>query len=102
MTTRIEDELGDIEGVKQIRSVSRANSSTITVEFDENLSEAEYKAGVNDVRAAVDRVADLPLDAEEPITTELSTKSIYSDLRIAVVDRGDLGETPLRQITADV
>ena len=73
VTTRIEDELGEIEGVKQITSVSRANSSTISVQFDETLSEIDYKAGVNDVRAAVDRVSDLPADAEEPIVTELST-----------------------------
>ena len=29
VTTRIEDELGEIEGVKEIRSTSRANSSSI-------------------------------------------------------------------------
>ncbi len=102
VTTRIEDELGEVEGVKEIRSVSRANSSTIQVTFDETLSETLYKAGVNDVRAAVDRVADLPEDADEPIVRELSTKTIYSDLRVAVVDVGGLGERPLRQVTADV
>jgi len=102
VTARIEDELGEIEGVKEIRSTSRANSSTISVEFDENLSETDYKAGVNDVRAAVDRVPDLPEEADEPIVKELSTKSIYSDMRVAVVDTAGLGETPLRQVTEDV
>ena len=102
VTARIEDELGEIEGVKEIRSTSRANSSTISVEFDENLSETDYKAGVNDVRAAVDRVPDLPDEADEPIVKELSTKSIYSDMRVAVVDTAGLGETPLRQVAEDV
>ena len=96
VTARIEDELGEIEGVKEIRSTSRANSSTISVEFDENLSESDYRAGVNDVRAAVDRVPNLPDDAEEPIVRELSTKSVYSDMRVAVVDSG--GYVVVRQV----
>ena len=44
VTTRIEDELGEIEGVKTITSTSRANSSTISIEFDETLSDIDYKA----------------------------------------------------------
>ena len=102
VTTRIEDKLGEIEGIKEIRSVSRANVSSISIEFDETLSELEYDAGVNDLRAAVDRVADLPEDAGEPTVTELSTKAVFSDMRVAVVDVAGLGETPLRQVANDV
>jgi HAE1 family hydrophobic/amphiphilic exporter-1 len=50
----------------------------------------------------VDRVADLPEDADEPLVIELSTKAIFSDMRVAVVDVAGRGETPLRQVADDV
>jgi len=102
VTTRIEEELADIDGVKEIRSVSRTSFSEIGVQFDETLSEEEYHAGVNDLRAAIDRVSDLPVDAEEPITTILSTKRVWSDLRVVVADEGGVGDEALHEVTAEV
>ncbi len=102
VTTRIEDEIGDIDGIDELRSVSRADESTVMVVFDENLSDAEYESGINDLRAALDRVDDLPDEADEPVIRELDTKTVWSDMRVAVVDVGGLGETPLRQVAADV
>ena len=102
VTTRIEEELGELEGVKEIRSTSRANSSSIALTFEDALSDEEYDRGINDLRAAVDRVTDLPADSEEPIVTELSTKALFSDMRVAVVDVAGLGDTPLREVAADV
>ena len=39
VTTRIEEELGEIDGVDEMRSVSRAGASQIQIQFDQNLSE---------------------------------------------------------------
>ena len=55
VTTRIEEELVDIDGLDELRSVSRAGMSQIQVQFDESLSVAEYESGMNDLRTAMDR-----------------------------------------------
>ena len=46
VTTRIEEELVDVDGVHAIRSVSRAGVSLILVQFDETLSDAAYESGL--------------------------------------------------------
>jgi len=102
VTTRIEEELVDIDGVHLIRSISNAGMSSIQVEFDQTLSQAEYESGVNDLRTAMDRVVDLPADAEKPVLDELDTKSIYTDIRVAVVDEAGLGAVPLHELARDV
>ena len=102
VTTRIEEELVDLDGIKEIRSESRANMSQILVEFQETLSEAEYNAAFNDTRAAVDRVPDLPQEAEEPTVVSVSTKMIYPDIKLAVIDRAGVGELSLRQVAKDL
>ena len=99
VTTRIEEELGDIDAVDEVRSVSRAGMSQIQIRFDENLSETEYEPGMNDLRTALERVVDLPADAEKPIIKQLDSKIIYSDIRVAVVDKAGLGAVPLREVT---
>jgi HAE1 family hydrophobic/amphiphilic exporter-1 len=102
VTTRIEEELVDIDGVDEMRSVSRSGVSQIFIQFDQDLSDLEYQASMNDLRTAVDRVNDLPEDAENPVIEELDTKTIYTDIRVAVVDAGGLGEIPLHEVTQDV
>ena len=65
ITKPIEDALSGIEGIDYIQSVSRAESSQVTVRFNLN---RDADAAASDVR---DRVAQargaLPLEAEEPI-----------------------------------
>jgi HAE1 family hydrophobic/amphiphilic exporter-1 len=102
VTTKIEDELKEITGIKEILSYSRANHSQIGVEWDETLSDAEYESGINDLRAAVERVDDLPPDAEDPAIRELSVGEVYSVIQIVVVDVGGVGGTTLLEVARDV
>jgi HAE1 family hydrophobic/amphiphilic exporter-1 len=102
VTQKLEEELRNVSDVEEMRSVSQANYAEIIIDFDENLNEVEYEAALNDVRAAVDRVADLPADAEEPQYTEIVSSEVFPAVMIAVVDVGGVGETALREVARDV
>lgn len=101
VTQKLEEELGRVSDIDEMRSTSSADLSTVVIEFDEFLSEIEYEAALNDVRAAIDRVRDLPADAEEPFVTEIKS-SEFPAVSIAVVDVGQVGEQALREVARDV
>ena len=50
VTQKLEEELLAVSDLDELRSRSAASVSTISVEFDEFLSETEYEAALNDVR----------------------------------------------------
>ncbi len=69
LTVPIEDELRDIEDIKEMISLSAPNRSMIFLELYEG---ADLQSVLNEVRQEVDQAkADLPRTAEPPITTEL-------------------------------
>lgn len=102
VTTKLEDEVEEISGIKEIYSYSSHGLSSIIVEWDETLSELEYEAALNDLRAAIDRAEDLPADAETPILTEFSVSEVYNVCMVAVSDVGGVGETPMREVARDL
>jgi HAE1 family hydrophobic/amphiphilic exporter-1 len=102
VTTELESEISDIDGMKTMRSQSSAGMSLIAIEWDETLSEVEYESAVNDLRAAIDRVGSLPEDAEEPLLRELSVAEVFPSLLLAVADVGGVGEKGLRQTAREI
>jgi HAE1 family hydrophobic/amphiphilic exporter-1 len=102
VTTKLEDEIDGIVGIKEMFSFSSQDLSEINVEWEETLSEVEYEAALNDLRAAIDRVDDLPVDAETPILTELSVSEVYNVAMVAVTDVGGVGEYTLREVARDL
>ena len=56
VTTKLEDEIDGIVGIKELTSFSGAGLSEIDVEWDETLSDLEYAGALNDLRAAIDQV----------------------------------------------
>jgi len=102
VTQKLEEELLTVSDIDQIRSVSSAGSSDINVEFDEFLDDVEYEAALNDVRAALDRVTDLPDDAEKPFITEGKFSEFAPVVIIAVVDRSEVGPLALREVARDI
>ena len=69
ITIPIEDELRDVEEVKEIRSVSSPNLSIIYLLLYDNVKDIQKV--VNDVRQKVDQAKrDLPKTAEAPVTIE--------------------------------
>ncbi|TCO82241.1 multidrug efflux pump [Plasticicumulans lactativorans] len=69
VTQVLEDSLAGIEGVKQMKSVSREEVSQITIEFK---LERNIDAAANDVRDKVSRVrSQLPDDIDEPVIAKI-------------------------------
>jgi HAE1 family hydrophobic/amphiphilic exporter-1 len=102
VTTKLEDEIRDVDGIKDLTSFSQAGFSQIDVEWQETLSEISYEAAINELRAAVDRVSDLPEDAEEPLIRELSVSEVNNVVMIAVKDVVGVGEFTLREVARDI
>jgi HAE1 family hydrophobic/amphiphilic exporter-1 len=101
VTTKLEEEIQGVSGIKELYSWSGADRSSILITWNETLAEIEYESSFNDVRAAIDRVTDLPPDAEEPLVRELSVAEMYAVLMVAVVDVGGVGETALLEVARD-
>ena len=90
VTQKLEDEIENISGIKEIMSWSSDSLSELNVEWDETLSDLEYEGALNDLRAAIDRVDDLPEDADTPDLRELSVSETYNICMVAVTDVGVL------------
>ncbi len=102
VTTKIEDEVREITGIKQWSSFSSESLSQIDIEWDETMSEGEQQAALNALRAAIDRVQDLPEDVEEPWIKELSVSETFDVCMIAITDQGGVGEYTLREFARKV
>ncbi len=68
----IEDALGSINYVDEIEVESKEGISNVTVEMQEDGDISEF---YNDIRTAVDTITNFPVDADEPIITDLSRAS---------------------------
>ncbi len=102
VTRKIEEEIGDVLGRERIISVSQPDASVITVKFREDMTPQEYEAAFEDLRSRLDRVADLPDDAEEPILERVTTDEVIPIMQVAVYQTGDFNETILRRVALDI
>ena len=92
VTIPLEDELHEVNGIKEMNSISEENISTIIIEIDANVKNKNKV--VNEIQRAVDRVTDLPDDADDPVVEELETSEIPV---IQVSLSGDVPEHELRR-----
>jgi len=102
VTSKIEEEIDDTVGIKEWFSFSSQSASVIQVLWDESLSQTEQRASLNALRGALDRVDDLPEEAEQTILTELSVSEVYEICMVSVRDVGGLGEYTAREIARDL
>jgi len=84
VTARIEDELEGIRGIDRVVSDSRPNRSSIRVKFNETLSDSELDRAFQDIRAALERIDDLPEDAERPVLQRQTVFEIFPLVSVAV------------------
>jgi multidrug efflux pump subunit AcrB len=69
ITVPIEEELGNVDYLSEIRSISQDNFSNIFIEVDPTIEDVQPV--LNEVRQAVDKAkADLPKSAEPPVVEE--------------------------------
>jgi multidrug efflux pump subunit AcrB len=88
ISRKIEEALEGEEGIKRITTNSAENVATAMIEVDEAYNVQEV---LNRVRSAVDSISSFPVDAEEPIVSEMI-------LQDAVLNIGLSGDMPERRL----
>jgi len=96
ITTRIEESIADIEGIKKITSRSSEDISTVFAQIDSGYNEQDL---LSDIKIRVDALSTLPLDAERPVI-QIAEVAIQV-IGIAVYGQ-DLSYNELYETTADI
>ncbi|WCL48917.1 efflux RND transporter permease subunit [Leptospira sp. GIMC2001] len=93
ITIPIEEKLREVEGLDSVRSISRNSESDINIKID--LEHPDPDQVVNDLRRAVDRVTNFPIEVRDrPVVTEQKSSN-FPILEIAV--SGNITEQELQQ-----
>ena len=91
VTSKIEDELKEIEGIDEMTSLSMENTSQIHIRMDQNNDDPE--AIKRNIRNAVSRVNNLPPEVDEdPIIHEIKTSGI------PIIEVGLTGNLPYAEL----
>jgi CzcA family heavy metal efflux pump len=97
VTIPLEDEIRDVKDINRVLSRSEENFSAIVVEFE---ADVPLKERVRDLRDRVDRVKDLPEEAEDPEVIELDTSG-YPMVAV-VLSSPTIPEKELKTIAEDL
>ena len=97
VTEKLETKLGEINKVKEMRSMSGEGISSISVEFD---ADADVDEMLTKVREKVELARpDLPADAEAPMVGEVN----FSAFPILLINvSGDYGPAQLKDVAQDI
>ena len=92
---RVEEEIQDLEGIKQITSTSVEGVGTIMVELEPG---TDTRKMLDDVKARVDGIETFPVETEKPIVVELLNRRQVIDLAVS----GDVDEGTLKRVGQQV
>ena len=92
----IEDEIADVDEIESIASTAAEGFAGISIKFDQNISRNEFDKLYQDLRAELDKVQNLPEDAEDPVLFKLESNSATPV--IDVVLSGDLFERKMQEL----
>lgn len=88
---KIEEEVQDIVGIREIRSLAREGSGQVTIDFE---PEVDIKDALNEVKVRVDGISSFPGDAEPPRIEEKLVRSRVINLSLF----GDADEHQLKEM----
>lgn len=88
---KLEEELRDIVGIKEMRSAAQEGVGVVTVEMEVG---SDIGKALNQAKVRVDSIRGFPLDAEDPIVEEVLSRG-YA-MRVSIY--GDLTEEGLKQL----
>ena len=92
VTNKIEEELKEVDGLKRVTSFSMENISVINVEIDLDVEDKDKVK--TDVRDAVSRTSDLPVEVDEqPLVQEITTAT-----GIPIIEIGLSGDIPYEEL----
>jgi len=95
VTTPLEKEIKDVDGIEEMVSSSNSGVSEISLKISDDVANKEKV--VNDIQRAVDKVTNLPADVDErPVVTEITSGQIPV-IKIAL--SGEVNEFELRRYT---
>lgn len=97
VTNPIEDEIRSVRDINRVLSRSEENLSVIVVEFDTG---SPIKERVRDLQDQVDKVEELPADADDPEVIELDTSGY--PMVTFVFSSATLPERDLKEIVEDI
>ena len=95
VAVRVEEALQDLEGIDEIRSTSRENSTSITLEVNEDYNARNI---LDDVKNRVDSINTFPAEAERPVVRLRERR--YPVISVAVTT--DYGEAETRRFAEQV
>ena len=87
----IEENLRDIEDIKEMRSTAAEGRGVVTAEL---FAGSNINAALNDVKSAVDRITTFPTEAEEPIIAPASLRQQV----VALILHGDVDTHTLKRL----
>ncbi|HYC01493.1 MAG TPA: efflux RND transporter permease subunit [Candidatus Limnocylindrales bacterium] len=92
---RIEEKIAGLEGVKKITSTAAENVGAVVVQAQTGTSPREL---LDDVKSQVDAIDSFPVEAEEPIVSEVTIR--YHVISVAIY--GDTDEMTLKRLGEQV
>jgi multidrug efflux pump subunit AcrB len=95
VSRKIEEAVEGVEGIKQYTTVSKENLGTATIEVKEGY---ELDEVLDRVRSKIDAISTFPLDAEEPVVTEITVKDPVMLLYLS----GQMNERRLKELAEDI
>ncbi|MBW6514431.1 MAG: efflux RND transporter permease subunit [Candidatus Syntrophosphaera sp.] len=97
VTSRIETELADLDGLDYLESFSEEGRSLVSVVFDTNVSSEE---AYDLVSREMTKITDLPDDAFDPVIIRLSMRELNPIAQVVV--SGDFTPLALREVADDL
>ena len=95
ITNPIEEKIKNVDNINYIVSTSGEGESAILVRFDE-MSDDDFKIILQDLRAAVNEVNDLPEEAEDTRIVSIETGEFLPSLQVTIT--GDVPEKELKEL----
>ncbi len=99
VTIPLEDEIKDLDGIDFISSKSAEGFTVIDVKF-EDMSKADFRYALQELKSRVHSIDDLPDDVDYIDVNEFDTSDILPVINITV--SGSIAETQLRKIADDL
>ncbi len=96
VTIPVENAVGDVDKIDEIWSSSKEGISYVSFKFDADVE--DMTGAIMEVSNEINRIDDLPIDAERPIVREV--KVDFPTIVVAV--RGEVAEVVLRQVGKDL
>ena len=95
----IEDEIADVDKIESMTSTAAEGFAGISVKFDQNISRDEFDKLYQDLRTELDKVQNLPEDANDPWLMKLESNTMTPVVDVVIA--GDFPENERREL-ADV